>query len=227
MNEATTTLTRAARRFKFFEVRTMRTRTITSPAVSSPHRLQKIAAIIGALAVGGAAIGYFRSASAPSNRLSLAPAAPPAATATLAVHASPTDPRDYSVDPAALSTLPPGERAPFRTPTVEQYEQLKAFEQRVRSFFHDPKKTSGPERAKQAVALRDEIAAAESAGQLTSAEALTLYIALMHESGLPPGEIKPAAPTLVDGYRAKADARDSALAANPDPRHLSYKRDEE
>ena len=188
--------------------------TIGANKKSAPSRRRgtviAVAAVLGVATIG---VTVFSMRNAP------APSSTPRVIATPA-HSTPVATVDSSVPPPSTGSsiepsLQPGERAPFRTATVEEYEKVKAFERRVRAFFDDRSNRGTAERAKQAAALRDEVAAAETAGQLTSSEALTLYIALMQESGMSAEEARVATSSIADGYRAKAEARDRAMVTQP------------
>jgi hypothetical protein len=193
---------------------------------SAPSKLRgtviAVAAVVGVVAIGAT---VFSMRNAPTSTIAPGVIAKPA-------HSTPVASVDSNVPLPATGiasdpSLQPGERAPFRTPTIEEYERVKAFERRVRAFFDDRSNRGTAERARQAAALRDEIAAAETAGHLTSSEALTLYIALMQESGMSADEARVATASIAEGYRAKAEARDRAMITHPDPRHVEYKREEE
>lgn len=106
------------------------------------------------------------------------------------------------------------------------YEKRLAFHSAYRAFFKAAPDLPSEEREKQAERLAEEVQSHEQSGELAASESLVLQIALIQASGGDEEEQKARANALLQRYKARSDALEKKLAAQPSPQFDHYKQEE-
>lgn len=111
------------------------------------------------------------------------------------------------------------------TPQAQAHRERKRFETDAKDFFARAPSLRAVERSERADALTRQIDRYEAAGGLSAGEAVLLRTALIKATVDDPAEQAAAVAELADRYRAHADQRMAAFAAQQanDPRFQSYK----
>ncbi|MDU9416007.1 hypothetical protein [Pseudomonas sp. zfem005] len=107
-----------------------------------------------------------------------------------------------------------------------EYEKRLAFHSAYRAFFKAAPDLPSEEREKQAERLAEEVQSHEQSGELAASESLVLQIALIQASGGDVEEQKARANALLQRYKARSDALEKKLAAQPSPQFDHYKQEE-
>lgn len=129
---------------------------------------------------------------------------------------TPSDTVDKS--PPALASLQ-------TTPQAQAHRERQRFETDAKDFFARAPSLRAVERSERADALTRQIDRYEAAGGLSAGEAVLLRTALIKATVDDPAEQAAAVAEMADRYRAHADQRMAAFAAQQatDPRFQSYK----
>ncbi|MCR6627124.1 MAG: hypothetical protein NVV67_12900 [Pseudoxanthomonas sp.] len=111
------------------------------------------------------------------------------------------------------------------TPQAQAHRERQRFETDAKDFFARAPSLRAVERSERADALTRQIDRYEAAGGLSAGEAVLLRTALIKATVDDPAEQAAAVAELADRYRAHADQRMAAFAAQQanDPRFQSYK----
>ncbi|NQD39086.1 hypothetical protein HPT27_18875 [Permianibacter sp. IMCC34836] len=120
----------------------------------------------------------------------------------------------------------PGPGSLREHPLVRAYEAYTDFQQHSRGFFDHADQLSEQEKQAQLRQLMDGTNKYEQEGKLVPMEALVLKLAMLRYSSSGDDDYKTKAKTLIDQYKAISDAREQAWLANPDPKFIDYKRQE-
>lgn len=111
-------------------------------------------------------------------------------------------------------------------PIAKAYLAYNEFQQHSRGFFDNADKLSEQEKQAQLRQLIDGTNQYEQEGKLVPMEALVLKLAMLRYSSANDDDYKQKAKSLIDQYKAQSDLREQAWLANPDPRFIDYKRQE-
>lgn len=124
-----------------------------------------------------------------------------------------------------VDTSPPALASLQTTPQAQAHRERKRFETDAKDFFARAPSLRAVERSERADALTRQIDRYEAAGGLSAGEAVLLRTALIKATVDDPAEQAAAVAELADRYRAHADQRMAAFAAQQanDPRFQSYK----
>ncbi|NCT70490.1 MAG: hypothetical protein GXC75_06055 [Xanthomonadaceae bacterium] len=111
------------------------------------------------------------------------------------------------------------------TPQAQAHRERQRFEAEAKEFFAHASSLRAVERSERADALTRQIDRYEAAGGLSAGEAVLLRTALIKATVDDPAEQAAAVAEMADRYRAHADQRMAAFAAQQanDPRFQSYK----
>ena len=111
------------------------------------------------------------------------------------------------------------------TPQAQAHRERQRFETDAKDFFARAPSLRAVERSERADALTRQIDRYEAAGGLSAGEAVLLRTALIKATVDDPAEQAAAVAEMADRYRAHADQRMAAFAAQQanDPRFQSYK----
>jgi hypothetical protein len=126
---------------------------------------------------------------------------------------------------AAAPAEPPALDALQATPQAQAHRERQRFESEAKDFFARAPSLRAVERSERADALTRQIDRYEAEGGLSAGEAVLLRTALIKATVDDPVEQAAAVATMADRYRAHADQRMAAFAAQQanDPRFQSYK----
>lgn len=124
-----------------------------------------------------------------------------------------------------VDTSPPALASLQTTPQAQAHRERKRFETDAKDFFARAPSLRAVERSERADALTRQIDRYEAAGGLSAGEAVLLRTALIKATVDDPAEQAAAVAEMADRYRAHADQRMAAFAAQQanDPRFQSYK----
>ena len=124
-----------------------------------------------------------------------------------------------------VDTSPPALASLQTTPQAQAHRERQRFETDAKDFFARAPSLRAVERSERADALTRQIDRYEAAGGLSAGEAVLLRTALIKATVDDPAEQAAAVAELADRYRAHADQRMAAFAAQQanDPRFQSYK----
>lgn len=124
-----------------------------------------------------------------------------------------------------VDTSPPALASLQTTPQAQAHRERKRFETDAKDFFARAPSLRAVERSERADALTRQIDRYEAAGGLSAGEAVLLRTALIKATVDDPAEQTAAVAEMADRYRAHADQRMAAFAAQQanDPRFQSYK----
>ena len=124
-----------------------------------------------------------------------------------------------------VDTSPPALASLQTTPQAQAHRERQRFETDAKDFFARAPSLRAVERSERADALTRQIDRYEAAGGLSAGEAVLLRTALIKATVDDPAEQAAAVAEMADRYRAHADQRMAAFAAQQrnDPRFQSYK----
>jgi len=111
------------------------------------------------------------------------------------------------------------------TPQAQAHRERQRFETDAKDFFAHSASLRAVERSERADALTRQIDKYEAAGGLSAGEAVLLRTALVKATVDDPAQQAAEVAAIADRYRAHADARMAAFAAQQrnDPRFQAYK----
>ncbi len=139
------------------------------------------------------------------------------------------------VDPATLeqerhrvevrSPQPPAQHAwqERDSDEVRAYRDRLAFEQALRSHFHDAEAVPVPQRGAEALRLHAQVEDYERDGGLSAGEAALLKIALLQSAEAEPGQGLDQVEALLLDYLERYERRMQELVTNPPPGFVEYK----
>ncbi|CAN7258341.1 hypothetical protein LJR143_001035 [Pseudoxanthomonas sp. LjRoot143] len=121
--------------------------------------------------------------------------------------------------------LPPAMASLQATPEAQAHRDRQRFEADAKDFFAHAASLRAVERSERADALTRQIDRYEAQGGLSAGEAVLLRTALVKATVDDPGRQAAEVAAIADRYRAHADQRMAAFAAQQanDPRFQSYK----
>lgn len=126
---------------------------------------------------------------------------------------------------ATVDTSSPALASLQTTPQAQAHRERQRFETDAKDFFARAPSLRAVERSERADALTRQIDRYEAAGGLSAGEAVLLRTALIKATVDDPAKQAAAVAEMADRYRAHADQRMAAFAAQQanDPRFQSYK----